>query len=356
MLGQGVPPTITGGLIKDKKAPGLVEKLSVWIRGNLFIPDARKVWIKPSVGFLYKYLSEHQIDALVSTGPPHSMHLIALKLKQRLNIPWLADFRDPWTDIDYYKEMKISVLADKKHKQLELETILNCSAMVVVSREMKENYEKMGSRNVQLITNGFDPDDMGFQEVIPDTKFSVSHIGTLPPAFNLTGLWQILGELSEADPQFRDNLEIKLVGKVDASVIGDLSKYKLEKNLSLPGYVPHDKAAQLMKQSAVLLLVINQNSPNAKGILTGKIFEYIAARRPILAIGPTDGDLSRILKESEAGTITAFNDLDLIRKTILDLYDKYLHNGLINREKRIEKFTRKNLTAQLADVLNDITS
>ncbi len=355
LAGTKNTPTIAAGVIKDKKPKGLAQKLSVWIRGNLFIPDARKFWIKPSVRFLYKYLQENHIDAIVSTGPPHSMHFIALKLKQRLSIPWLADFRDPWTDIDYYKEMKISVLADRKHKRLELEIILNCSAMVVVSREMKANYEKMGCQNVQLITNGFDPDDMGFQEVVPDPKFSISHIGTLPPSFNLTGIWQILAELSEADPRFGENLEIKLVGKVDSSVIDDLSKYKLEKKLILPGYVSHEKAALLMKQSAILLLVINQNSPNAKGILTGKIFEYLAACRPILAIGPTDGDLSAILKESEAGTIAAYNDLDMIRKNVLDLYEKYIHNTLINSGKGIEKFTRKNLTAQLADVLNDIT-
>ena len=349
-------PKIERGSLNNPKSQGIIGQLSVWIRGNLFIPDARKFWINPSVKFLRKYLREQHIDAIISTGPPHSMHLIALKLKKELKIPWLADFRDPWTDIDYYKEMKISYFADKRHKKLELNTITMCNAMVVVSPEMKTNYEKMGGRNVHLITNGFDPDDMVDDLTIPDIKFSIAHIGTLPPSFNLKGLWQVLAELNDTLPGFQKNLEIKLVGKVDDSVIEDLSALNLEKQLDLPGYVAHDLAARIMKQSSVLLLVINQNSPNAKGILTGKIFEYLAARRPILAIGPTDGSLAGILEESKAGTISAGDDVVQLKKIVLNMYNKYLQHNLNNSGKGIEKFTRKNLTAQLVEVLNSIGS
>ena len=354
IVGGDSTPKIDSGTLNNPKSPGIISQLFVWIRGNLFIPDARKFWIKPSIRFLLKYLREHHVNVIISTGPPHSMHLIALKLKEQLHIPWLADFRDPWTDIDYYKEMKISNYADKKHKELEMKTITTCDAMVVVSPEMKINYEMMGGKNVQLITNGFDPDDLGSDQAIMDTRFSISHIGALPPSFNLKGLWQVLSELRETLPGFEKNLVIRLVGKVDDSVIDDLSAKNLEKLVELPGYVTHDKAANFMKQSAVLLLVINQNSPNARGILTGKFFEYLAARRPILAIGPTDGSLAGILEESGAGKISVYNDVDQIKKMVMDLYDKYLHNKLINSGEGIDKFTRKRLTAQLAEVLNDI--
>ncbi len=352
MTGKKSTAKINSGFLNHKRSPGLVEKLSVWIRGNLFIPDARKFWIKPSVRFLIKYLREHPADAVVSTGPPHSMHLIALALKERLNIPWLADFRDPWTDIDYYKDMKISAFADKKHKSLELKTIQSCNAMVVVGRTMKENYEKMGGNNVNLITNGFDSDDMEFQDVVRDTKFSISHIGTLPPSLNLKGLWQVLSELSDTLPNFRNNLEIKLIGKVDKSVTDDISAFNLADRFTEIEYVSHDKAALLMKQSAVLLLAINKDSPNAKGILTGKIFEYLASGRPIFAIGPSDGDLAQMLAESEAGFISEYDDLEQIKRTVVLLYEKYLSNNLINSPIGIEKYSRKNLTAELAGVLN----
>ncbi|NEW84408.1 MAG: glycosyltransferase family 4 protein [Mariniphaga sp.] len=343
---------INSGFLNHKRSPGLVEKLSVWIRGNLFIPDARKFWIKPSVRFLNKYLNENEIDAIVSTGPPHSMHLIALALKDLLLIPWLADFRDPWTDIDYYKDMKISAFADRMHKLLELKTIKGCSAMVVVSRDMKVNYERMGASNVHLITNGFDTDDMEVQDVVRDAKFSISHIGTLPPSINLKGLWQVLADLSETLPNFRNDLEIKLIGKVDNSVTDDISAFNLGNQFASIEYVTHDKAAMLMKQSAILLLAINKESPNAKGILTGKFFEYLASGRPIFAIGPSDGNLAQILEETEAGSISEYDDLEGMKKTVLMLYGKYLSNDLNNIPKGIEKYARRNLTAELAEVLN----
>jgi glycosyltransferase involved in cell wall biosynthesis len=347
---------INSGFLNNKKSSGLVEQISVWIRGNLFIPDARKFWIKPSVQFLTNYLKENHVDAIVSTGPPHSMHLIALAIKKRFNIPWLADFRDPWTDIDYYKDLKISAFANRKHKNLELKTIKGCSAMVVVSSDMKENYEMMGANNVHVITNGFDPEDMVIDQVVRDTKFSISHIGTLPPGLNLEGLWQVLSELSEALPNFRNDLEIKLVGKVDHSVIDDITANNLIGQFNQIEYVTHDKAASLMRQSAILLLAINKDSPNAKGILTGKFFEYLASGRPIMAIGPTDGDLAKILKDSEAGVIAAYDDLTRIKDIVTVLYEKYLLNDLNNNPKGIEKYTRKNLTSELAIILNKMIS
>ncbi len=352
MTGKKSNEYLNTGLSIPKKSPGLVEKLSVWIRGNLFIPDARKFWINPSVRYLTKYLEDHQVNAIVSTGPPHSMHLIALKIKARLNIPWLADFRDPWTDIDYYKDLKISPFADRRHKKLELMTVKSCSAMVVVSREMQKNYEKLGGANVHVITNGFDPADMVVDEVNRDAGFSISHIGTLPPGINLKGLWQILSELCDTVPNFRNNLEIKLVGKVTSEVIDNLSEFNLSDNLVLIDYVPHDKVATLLKQTAVPLLAINKDSPNAKGILTGKFFEYLASGRPILTIGPTDGDLAMIIEDAAAGYIAQYDDLEAIKKNVLELYDNYLHNTLTINPKGIEKYTRQNLTANLAAVLD----
>jgi len=346
--------TTSSGFLNNKISPGPGEKLAVWIRGNLFIPDARKFWIKPSVRFLFKYLKNNNIDAIVSTGPPHSMHLIALQIKERSHIPWLADFRDPWTDIDYYKEMKISSFADRKHKHLELKTIKGCNAMVVVSSNMKTNYEIMGADNVHVITNGYDTDDMDISEKFDYSKFSITHTGTLPPGFNLTGLWRVLSELSDSNPKFRDFLQIKLIGKVDKTVFDDISNHNLNKNLSLIEYVPHDKVVSQMKQSAILLLAVNKSSPNAKGILTGKFFEYLSSGRPILAIGPTDGDLADILKESQSGCIMEYDDLDQIKKTVMSLYERFISNDLNNNLTGIEKYTRKNLTSDLAELLNNM--
>ena len=345
---------VHAGLLSDKKSSGWVEQLAVWIRGNLFIPDARKFWIKPSIRFLNNYLINNKIDAIVSTGPPHSMHLIALGVKKKLRIPWLADFRDPWTDIDFYQDLKISAFADRKHKKLELQTITGCDAMVVVSREMMENYNRMGGNNIHLITNGFDPDDMTDQTVVQDTKFSITHVGSLPPNRNPKVLWEALARLCNELPNFRNDLEIKLAGNVDRSVLSDLEHFGLTNQLNLIDYVPHDQVGILLKQSAVLLLAIN-NSPNAKGILTGKFFEYLAARRPILAIGPADGDLAQILNDSGAGAIFGYQDLEGMKDTIRSMYEKYINKDLIVNPIGIGKYSRKSLTAELAAILDNIS-
>ena len=342
------------GLLTNKKSSGWMEQLAVWIRGNLFIPDARKFWIKPSIHFLNNYLIDNKVDAIVSTGPPHSMHLIALGIKRKLKVPWLADFRDPWTDIDFYNDLKISAFADRKHKKLELLTITGCDAMVVVSSEMKVNYEKMGGHNIHLITNGFDPDDLTKEQVVPDTKFSISHVGSLPPNRNPKVLWEALSGLCIELPNFRDDLEIKLAGNIDQSVLDDLERLGLTSQLNRIEYVPHDQVGILLKQSAVLLLAIN-NSPNAKGILTGKFFEYLAAGRPILAIGPADGDLAQILKDSGAGAISGYSDLEGLKQTIRSMYVKFINKELIVNPTGIGKYSRISLTEELALILNNIT-
>jgi glycosyltransferase involved in cell wall biosynthesis len=282
------------------------------------------------------------------------MHLIALGLKKKLKIPWLADFRDPWTDIDFYHDLKISAFADRKHKKLELQAITGCDAMVVVSREMMENYKMMGGNNVHLITNGFDPDDMTDQVVVQDTKFSITHVGSLPPNRNPKVLWKALSELCKSLPNFRKDLEIKLAGNVDQSVLSDLEHFGLTNQLNLIDYIPHDQVGILLKQSAVLLLAIN-NSPNAKGILTGKFFEYLAAGRPILAIGPDDGDLAKILKDTGAGAISGYHDLEGMKDTIRLMYEKYIDKDLKVNPTGIDKYSRKSLTAELATILDNIT-
>ena len=132
-IGQKKGETINAGFLSEKKKPGIAEKISVWIRGNWFIPDARKFWIKPSIIFLSQYLKNNPVHAVVSTGPPHSMHLIALGLKKQLHLPWLADFRDPWTNIDFYDKLMLTKFSNEKHKRMELEVLKNADKVVVVS-------------------------------------------------------------------------------------------------------------------------------------------------------------------------------------------------------------------------------
>lgn len=345
---------INAGFISENKKSGWKDKLSIWVRGNFLIPDPRRFWVKPSVNFLTDHLKKNPVDAIVSTGPPHSMHLIGLGLKKRFpKISWIADFRDPWTNIAFYSDLNLTFLADKIHHELERKIVRSADCVLVVSSDMKQEYQALHPKRVELITNGYDADDLEVTALQPDKKFSLSHIGTLNTARNPKTLWKVLGELSKEHADFSQDLQINLIGKTDFSVIEEVKNKGLFFNLNKIDYVSHNEAVILQKSSQILLLLID-NSTNAKGILTGKFFEYLAAQRPILAIGPTDGDVAEVLQETNAGAIVDFDDEAKTKELIKNFYNKFKSGNLKISSKSIEKYSRKALTKQLAVVLDDL--
>jgi len=290
---------IGAGFISEKKQPSLLHKIAVWVRGNIFIPDARKLWIAPSVKFLDKYLRENPVDVLVSTGPPHSMHMIGLELKKRLGAKWVADFRDPWTNIDFYKELMLSDKADRKHKAMEKEVLKNADVSLTIGYTMTEEMKVLGAKRVETFTNGFDEDDFSAVQPTVDDDFSIAHIGTFSPSRNHTNFWKALSELKAENEVFAKKLKIRTVGVVDYSVRDSIESFGLKENWEEIAYVPHDQVLKYQKSSKVLLVCIN-NTPNARGILPGKFFEYLASGRPVFAIGPVDGDIGKVLDETRA--------------------------------------------------------
>jgi glycosyltransferase involved in cell wall biosynthesis len=352
-VGRSKDDPIKAGFLSEKKNPTLTEKISVWIRGNLFIPDARKFWIKPSVRSLTRYLQENQVEVIVSTGPPHSMHLIGREISQKLNIPWIADFRDPWTNIDFYKDLMLTQSSDRKHRQMEKEVLEKADRVIVVGKGMANDFKKTVNRDYHIITNGFDEADFDTGSVQPDTKFTFAHIGAMVPARNPVTFWKAIHELVLKDPDLANDLEIKLVGQVDYSVRELIDRLELQKYVRFIPYLPHNKAMKLQREVGVLLLVIN-NTPNAKMVVTGKIFEYIHSGRPILCIGPSDGDAAAVLSETETGIVYDYDDLAGIKNVIRSFYVKYKTGDLNVKGKNISKYSRQNLTNQLAEVLNSL--
>jgi glycosyltransferase involved in cell wall biosynthesis len=352
-IGQKKEQKINAGFLSESSKPKLSEKVSVWIRGNLFIPDARRFWIKPSVNFLSSYLQQHPVDAIISTGPPHSMHLIAMRLERKLNIPWIADFRDPWTNIDFYEDLMLSGWADKKHHRLEKEVLTKASCILTIGETMKQEFVQMGAKNVEVITNGYDEEDLFAGEVKRDKKFSIAHIGSLVKSRNPEVLWKALSKLVKEDAAFASDLELKLVGKVDFHVIKSIEDHGLKQFLNKIDYLPHNDIIRVQQESQLLLLLIN-NTKNAKGILTGKFFEYLSAKRPILCIGPGDGDAAHILSETNAGKISGFDDEDTLKHNLRGFYSAYTKNELVCESRLIEKYSRRELTHRLAELLHSM--
>ena len=354
-LGIKKEETVKMGFIQEKeKNKSWKSDLSLWVRGNFFIPDARCGWVKPSVRYLKEYLNEHPVDAIISTGPPHSMHLIALKLKEALGLPWIADFRDPWTEIDYYNDLHLTAWADRKHHRLEQEVLTKADKVVTVAPDGARRLGRLGNRNVRTIYNGFDRDDDAQTPVNLSEQFTITYLGVLSKIQNPSNLWQALAELIKEDSGFDKNLKINMIGQIDSAVVSSIDENGLTQHVAYSPYMPHDQVSAVHRSSTLLLLLLMPDSePRAKGLLTGKLFEYMASGRPILCIGPEDGDAARILRETGAGQTISFEDKEKMTEALKNLYQRYLENTLEgNTNPKVENYSRQVMTQQYAALLN----
>lgn len=337
------------GYISEASSGDWKSKLSVFIRGNFLIPDPRKFWINPSVKFLTNYLNENPVDLIVSTGPPHSMHLIALRLKKKFDIQWIADFRDPWTDIDFYNKLRLTKWGDKKHRKLELKVLQKADHVVTVSPNCAKDLSKIPGKKVEVIHNGFDPGDFEGISNSPENFFSIANFGAFNRDRNPKALWKVLGKLAEENKTFKEKLRIRLIGQTDNSVIQDIEKNGLKENLEQTEHLPHKKGLKELAKSQVLLLPIN-DAPNARGILPGKMYEYMALKRPILAIGPTDSDFVDILNETKTGIAFDFNGSAGIKKALENYFNLFIEGKLQVKSSAFEKFSRRNLAKKFIEL------
>jgi hypothetical protein len=341
---------ISSGIFPPKKKQSLLDKLFLWVRGNVFIPDARVLWVKPSVSYLEKYIKENKIDTIVTSGPPHSLHLIGLELKQKSGVKWFADFRDPWTTIGYHKSLLLSSYAAKKHKELEYKVLNTADTIIVTSKTTKTEFQAITNKPISVITNGYDVENVEKQTL--DEKFTLAHIGSFLSERNPQFLWESLVELLTEIPSLKNDLEIKLIGAVSQEVLDAIAEFKLGNYLNLLGYVSHHEAIAHQKKSQVLLL-IEINSEDTKSIIPGKLFEYMVSNRPIIAIGPQGSDFADIIKETNTGVFFDYSEKTKLKSVILDFYNQFLEGKLQANGVGLQQYSRKNLTKQLVQLINE---
>ncbi|TXT34507.1 MAG: glycosyl transferase group 1 [Chitinophagaceae bacterium] len=339
----------------EEDEPTFAHKLSIWIRGNIFIPDARKFWIRPSVNNIIKFVEENHVDALFTNGPPQSNHMIAYGVKRKLGIPWHADFQDPWTQVDYFPQLMLNPVSMMIHKVMEQRVFKNADKVTICSKTWKDDLESIGAKDVGLIVWGYDEDDFKDIKVELSPKFTLSHYGSLGPDRNAKTLWNALSILVKEDPQFKCDLEIELAGFIGYSITKEIESLGLKNNLVLFTHLNRRETLERMHRSQVLLLILN-DMPNVNGRLPGKLFEYLAARRPILVIGPDESDASEIIHGVNAGYTCGFNDLEKTVATVRDLYAKFKQGNLLPSENDISQYSNRNLTKKLADFLDQIVN
>ena len=336
------------------------QKAAMWVRGNFFLPDPRCLWIRPSVKFLKKYLKEHPVDLIVSTGPPQSMHMIGLRLAEETGLPWIADFRDPWTKIFYFKHLSMTKATERWHEKMEKKVLDNASAVVAVSPLVQQDFQSITETPVELITNGFDECDFPQGECHEasggaDRDFVITHTGLFAADGNPTILWQVLSEKCSQDETFRKLLKIKLIGKTDDQIKTSIAEAGLKENTIDMGYQPHAKAIEEQRTASVLILPLRKE-PEYKAVLPGKLFEYLASLRPVLGIGQPDGAMSMILDSIKAGVVLDWEDKASIGKFIDRCWEKHLEGGLTASDADISQFTRRNLTRRMAQLFEKLTS
>lgn len=345
---------IYSGFINEKKS--WKQNVAVWIRSNFFIPDARFLWIKPSIKHLKNHIENNKIDVVISTGPPHSMHLIAKGLKKSFpQLKWIADFRDPWTEIDFYEQLKLTKWADNKHRRLEQEVIDSCDLLVTVSNGCAEGFKRDNSEKIIVIPNGYDHANFS-SNISVDKAFNLAHLGSINADRNPSLLWKVMKDLKSENPSLYEDLSIQLIGNVDGKVASDINENDINNLVDIQGFVDHKIAIELMQKSFCLLLLIN-NTKNAKGILTGKMFEYMGSGRPIICIGPEDGDAKEVLDTVENAFYFDYNNYQGLKECLLGLYNQFKNgNDLAADVNEAMKFSRKSLANDYFELIEKISN
>ncbi len=332
----------------------LFKSVSTWVRGNFFIPDARVFWVNPSVKFLNNYIQQNNIEVIVTTGPPHSIHLIGLGLKKKnQNLKWLADFRDPWSEWDLLDNLMLTNWARKKHSKLEYQVLTKADEVITIAPYHVERLEALGKRKVKLLTNGFDADDFRAINHIKTSKFTIRHIGIVDELRDPRPVMEAIITCCQQNPDFAADILIEFIGNVNAGFKDYVSGDSILNSITrFVNQMPHSELLKSYGQTDLQLLVL-AHTVIAPGNLPGKFFEYLASGNSILAIGPTKGDAAEVLNQTKAGRIFEREDKNGIQEALLAYYTEW-KEGMKKNPSDVSVFTRENLTNQLAEILRSL--
>ncbi|MEJ5302058.1 MAG: glycosyltransferase family 4 protein [Bacteroidales bacterium] len=335
--------------------PGKWEAMARFIRGNLFVPDPRKGWNRFLIKQALQVIEERRPAAIITSSPPHSTQLAGLKLKRLTHIPWIADMRDPWTDIYYYKEFRHLPWVKKKDATYERQVLEEADAIVVVSEAIKRLFlsksPSITPEKIHVIPNGFDPSDFPEAPCIENSEpFTIVYTGTLSPDYPIDSLAEAIYRLKENN-NLKD-IRLHIIGKASPQIHESFHRRGIEHQLILTGYKPHTEAIKHMQCADALLLVIPDVSNN-EGILTGKLFEYLATGVPILGLGPVNGDAANILEKAGTGNMFAYNDVTSITNW---LFKTIQSRKLLERRPSAAamEYSRQALTGRLAEIIRSL--
>ena len=340
----------------NENRKGVFNKLAKLIRGNLFIPDARKGWNKYALQQCRKIIQKEKISLILTSSPPHSTQLMAMQLSKESGIPWIADLRDPWTDIYYNRHLYRLSFAIRKDSRLEKRVLENADAITTVSEALKELFSSKSNKidvgKIFVIPNGFDASDFHDHIKYTDNYFSITYTGTMSDDYPIGAFIKAMESLLENNENC--NIRINIVGQITDNVLNQLRQSKIAHLMNIHGYMSHTESISMMQKTTVLLLII-PNAPNNEGIVTGKLFEYLAARRPILCFGPPNGDASKIIAKCNSGIAFGYNHADQAAAWLSNLLIQWKHGSELRvGNSYVSDYSRQKQTQYLAQIISEL--
>ncbi len=340
-----------------RSSPGVKHKIFNWIRANIFIPDARVGWVLTALCKLNQIVKKEKIDLIFTTSPPHSLQLIGRHLKKKYHLPWVADFRDPWTAIQYYQVYKRSKISHHIDSRLEQSVVRFCDHLTSVSQTVVKsfikNLPKLKDQNeFSILPNGYEPTDFAQGSPQKGSHFTILHSGNLNVTQNPEVLWQSLQEILKGNPSLKNRIRIQFIGGTAPEIRQVVQNKQIEEIVEFQPFLPHAEIIKKMQQAQILLSVI-PNVPDNKGIVLSKNFEYIGSGKPILIIGPPDSDIAKIMENFSNSKVCAYHDIESCKEFILKNIQNW-QNGLISLTPVAlrETFSRFQLTRELAIIFD----
>lgn len=332
------------------------QKLLRWVRGNFFIPDARVGWISYAFNEAKRIIADEKIECVYISSPPHSSQLIGLKLKEVFPaLRWVADLRDPWTDIYYYKDLLHGKRAKLKDEQFEKQVLETADAIVVVSEPIKNSFLEKSvlvlPSKIHVLPNGFDESDFQSGISVSREEYNITYVGTMADSYKPEMFFNVFKRLVEQYTEL--NIRFNFIGNAPWTLKKMVDDMGLEANCSWGGHIGHDEAVKEMQRANALLLII-PDTEGAKGILTGKLFEYLGAKRMIVGIGPADGDAADIIRECAAGEMFERNQEEKLFSWMKEKIEMWKSGDEFKAGNNfIKNYTREALTKRLALILSD---
>lgn len=341
------------GFANEEAKTGFLDKVFKFVRGNLFIPDARVGWNKHALKKAGELLKHGQLQVILTTSPPHSTQLIGLKLKERYKLPWIADLRDPWTNIHYYDQLYHTPIAKRIDRNYELQVLERADAVIVTSEDTKRLFlnkpAKINPDKIHVIPNGYDEDDFIYPSTPPQDEFLITYTGTITENYNIDVFLKVISQLRSVNSEIR--YKLRFVGKVSEGVKQRIKKAGLEGITEFVAHVPHTEAIKYLMESTMLLMAI-ADVPAVYSNVPGKLFEYLASNKPIICLGPVHSDTDRIIDECGAGRLFHYTAHELMLDHLMLMSKAWSINPNLDLPYlNHAQFSRRELTEKLAKVV-----